>query len=470
VFLFVFLPVNLILYFVIKNRTYRNTVLIITSLAFYAWGEPVWVVLLVFTSFFDYINGLIAGKYRGRWQSKAALIASISGNLFILGFFKYTDFLIGNINTVFGLNLPYTGFALPIGISFYTFQTISYVVDVYRGDVEAQKSPFKLLLFVSLFHQLVAGPIVRYKDIALQIDTRVITPDIFSQGVNRFVIGLAKKVMFANTAGEIQQVFLGANISNLSVFGAWYGIIMFALQIYFDFSGYSDMAIGLGKMFGFTYKENFDHPYISASATEFWRRWHISLGSFFKDYLYIPLGGNRHHMVRNLIIVWFLTGLWHGASWNFVLWGVYYGLLIILEKLLLQKILERIPKIISHIYSITVILVGWVLFYYTDMGKASAVLGIMFGFSRNAVFDINAKIYFLNNMFITAAAIIACLPITSILSQLIQRKKGYEGITGLQYAGLINDLFRPALNFTLLAASTIMLVGKSYNPFLYFRF
>lgn len=462
IFLCVFLPVNFILYFIIPNKTYRNWILILTSLFFYAWGEPVWVSLLIFTTFFDYLNGLVAGKYRGQWQSKAAVALFVTGNLLVLGFFKYSGFIVDNINALLGLNIHIVRFGLPIGISFYTFQTISYVIDVYKGEVEAQKSPFKLLLFVSLFHQLVAGPIVRYKDIAEQIEYRVITREGFSSGVSRFIAGLGKKVILANTAGDISRAFLQTDFTSLPVFGAWFGIILFAFQIYFDFSGYSDMAIGLGRMFGFTYKENFNYPYTAKTATDFWRRWHISLQTFFRDYVYIPLGGNRRFQIRNLLVVWFLTGLWHGASWNFILWGLYYFVLILMEKLFLAKILDRIPGLFSRLYLIAAVLVGWVLFYFTDLGKAVAFLRIMFGVKGASLFSSELFIYLQSNLVYLAIAIIACTPAAKLLYDRARTKPAGD------FA--FENLLQPVVNIGILAISIIFLVGQTYNPFLYFRF
>jgi len=466
IFLYIFLPLNLLIYFLSKNQVYRNWVLIIFSLCFYAWGEPVWISILIFSALIDYFHGLIAEKYRGHWQSKAALISSLLVNLSLLGFFKYSSFFVQNFNFLFGINLPFHEFALPIGISFYTFQTLSYVIDVYKGEVSAQKSPYKLLLFVSLFHQLVAGPIVRYKDVASQIDNRLHSLSLFDQGIKRFVIGLGKKVILANTAGEIAEVFLNGNLSTLPVLGAWFGIILFALQIYFDFSGYSDMAIGLGKLFGFNYKENFNYPYISRSATEFWRRWHISLGSFFRDYLYIPLGGNKKFHLRNLFIVWFLTGLWHGASWNFVLWGLYYGLLIILEKTFLIKIFDKLPRFISHFYLIITVLIGWVFFYYTNLNTVLEFLKIMFSFGERELINTTLGIYFFNNFLFFVIALIACTPILPAIDEKITCLLGkYIWVYNL-YDGFI----KPLLILAILATATVLLVGKSYNPFLYFRF
>lgn len=459
-FLFIFLPINFLFYFISKNNTYRNFVLIIFSLFFYAWGEPIWVSLLIFSATIDFFHGKIIERNRDNWKSKAALISSLIINLSLLGSFKYLGFIISNINFIFSTNLPLREFGLPIGISFYTFQTLSYVIDVYKGEVNAQKSYTKFLLFVSLFHQLVAGPIVRYKDIAKEIENRNITTERFSYGINRFVIGLGKKVLIANTAGEISEFFLKGEFSQLSVLGAWFGIILFAIQIYFDFSGYSDMAIGLGRMFGFTYKENFNYPYISKTASEFWRRWHISLGSFFRDYVYIPLGGNRKHYARNLFIVWFLTGLWHGSSWNFVSWGLFYGVLIFLERKVYGKLLEKIPNVFSHIYFFIIMLSGWVLFYFTDLSNALDYLKIMFGFGEHALASTLFYIKFKNNIIFVILAVLLSTPIiNTIKNKLKIYKKDKE------YSYL-----RIAFNVTIIIASTALLVGQTYNPFLYFRF
>jgi alginate O-acetyltransferase complex protein AlgI len=308
-FLCVFLPINIFLYYAINNNTYRNAVLIVSSLAFYAWGEPIWISVLIFNAFFNYFIGKSIEKNRGSNKGKGILVLAVIANLFVLGFFKYFVFFTENLNALLGINLPIVSIGLPIGISFYTFKSISYIVDVYRGEVAAQKSPFKFLLYVSLFHHLVAGPIVRYKDVEQDIEKRALSFESFNNGVSRFIIGLGKKVIIANQANEFSKAFLNMDYSRLPVLGAWAGILLFAIEIYFDFSGYSDMAIGLGRMYGFNYKENFNYPYIAKSATEFWRRWHISLTSFFKDYVYIPLGGNRKFHVRNILVVWLLTGL-----------------------------------------------------------------------------------------------------------------------------------------------------------------
>jgi alginate O-acetyltransferase complex protein AlgI len=462
IFLYVFLPLHFFCYFICKNQTYRNWVLIVFSLIFYAWGEPIWVSLLVVSSLVDFLLGKIIEKHRGNWQGKAALLTSIIVNLSLLGFFKYSGFLIENINQLIGSSLPFYSFGLPIGISFYTFQSLSYIVDVYRGEVAAQKSFAKFLLFISLFHQLVAGPIVRYKDIAEAIEHRTITLPHVNEGINRFITGLGKKIILANTAGEIAESFLQSDLSSLPVLGAWFGITLFALQIYFDFSAYSDMAIGLGKIFGFTYKENFNYPYISRSASEFWRRWHISLGSFFRDYVYIPLGGNRAHHIRNLLIVWFLTGLWHGASWNFILWGLYYGILIILERKLLYKVFEKLPRFFGHCYLVLAVLVGWVFFYYTDLNTIGQFLKVMFAFGQRPLVDTNLLIYFNNNLIFLCFAFLACTPVVPYLRQ---RIPGW-----LKEQAFLRRTLKPGLNLAILTLATILLVGKSYNPFLYFRF
>ncbi len=464
-FLYCFLPLNLLLYFCFKNNHVRSVILVVFSLVFYAWGEPRWVVLLVFSASVDYVNSLIIEKNRGTWKAKTALVLSIAINLSLLFFFKYSAFFSQNLNTVLGTSIPASNFSLPIGISFYTFQTLSYTIDVYRNETKAQPSFLKFMLFISLFHQLVAGPIVRYSDIAAEIDNRTVTLSDISLGINRFVIGLAKKVLLANTAGELAGSYLDGNIKLLTTGGAWIGIILFSLQIYFDFAGYSDMAIGMGHMIGFHYKENFNYPYIATSATDFWRRWHISLGSFFRDYLYIPLGGNRKHHIPNLLIVWFLTGLWHGASWNFVIWGLFYGVLIILEKLFLEKWLKKLPAFVSHVWLLLAVIIGWVFFYFTKFEDAVRYLGIMFGAGENGFLGIEDKILITNNILFLAVAILACTPLISKLWERILRRAEVW-----KHGEWISAMGHPVVNLVLLVLSTAFLVGKSYNPFLYFRF
>jgi len=439
--------------------------LIIASLIFYAWGEPIWVSILILSTGFTYFSALLAEKHRGKIAGKAALIFSVTGNLLILCFFKYSGFLISNINGLIGTSIKAPEIGLPIGISFYTFKLISYIVDVYKGETEAQKSPFKLLLYVSLFHQLLAGPITRYKDISEAIDNRVETFQDFNYGVSRFITGLGKKVIMAGTAGKITELFMGTDYERLPLLGAWYGILMYALQLYFDFSGYSDMAIGLGCMFGFKYKENFDYPYISKSATEFWRRWHISLGSFFRDYVYIPLGGNRKHRIRNLFIVWALTGLWHGADWNFVIWGLYYFVLLVIEKAFLIKLFEKLPGIAARLYLWVITLIGWVFFYHSDIQQAFRFLGIMFGFEANGITSPELSIHFWNNAVFLIIALIGCTPLFSgILRKLRREGKGGKLIW------FIEEFGKPVFNIAVLVLSVIFLVGQSYSPFMYFKF
>ncbi|WP_419743129.1 MBOAT family O-acyltransferase [Paraclostridium dentum] len=419
-----------------------------------------WIFLLIFSSLVDYGHGLFIEKYRGTKLAKIGLLSSICINLGLLITFKYSAFLYENLNTIFNLSLEIPKFSLPIGISFYTFQTLSYTVDVYKGEVKAQKNFSKFLMYVSLYHQLVAGPIVRYSDVEEEIESRVTTVENFSSGISRFTIGLAKKVLIANVAGQFVTQYMNSDLSSITVLEAWFGIAMFTIQIYFDFSGYSDMAIGLGKMFGFTYMENFNYPYISKSATEFWRRWHISLGSFFRDYVYIPLGGNRKNMIFNLFVVWFLTGIWHGASWNFILWGLYFGILVYLEKKILFRVLNKIPKIFSHIYLIVALLVGWTLFYFTDVNRAFEYIKILFGFTNNELTNNELKLVFTNNIYWILIAIVASTPIYPYLKQ-------YIGQSRIKPFGQVVEVL---LNVVIMICCTSMLIASSYNPFLYFRF
>ena len=465
-FIYLFLPLNLILYYVVPNKTWKNVVLLLFSLFFYSWGEPVWVFLLMLTAFLDYTWAKcieyfnLTGQHR---RKKIALIASLVFDLGMLGVFKYSGFVVENINLLTGLSLPVPQIALPIGISFYTFQTISYVLDVYRGQVAAQKRYYKYLMYLSSYHQLVAGPIVRYSDVAAEIENRTVSAQDFSEGITRFCLGLTKKVVVANVAGSLAGNYLDADLASLSVAGAWFGVLLYTLQIYYDFSAYSDMAIGLGRMFGFHYHQNFNYPYIAKSVTEFWRRWHISLSSFFRDYVYIPLGGKYRHQIFNICVVWFLTGLWHGASWNFILWGVFYGALLIVEKLGLLKVLEKIPSVFSHLYLLFLTLIGWTIFYTTDLGKLGGYFGVMFGLSGNAISDPQLSITFMNNLFWLIAAVLFCMPITQLVKRWAQAQRS-EGVR----AGI--SIVNAIMNVMLLFVCTAMLVGDSYNPFLYFRF
>lgn len=463
VFIYLFLPLNLLFYFLRGNQAYRNAVLICFSFLFYAWGEPVWVLLLLVSASFDYMHGRVIECFRGSWIARFSVCTSLVMNLGLLGLFKYSAFIVENINAFFGVSFMVPQFQLPIGISFYTFQTISYVIDVYRGKTEAQKNPAYYLMYLSMYHQLVAGPIVRYADIAREIQGRTMDAASFSEGLNRFIVGLTKKVLMANIAGNFVSQYFDGSLEKLSVAGAWFGAFMFMLQIYYDFSGYSDMAIGLGRMFGFHYKENFDYPYISSSVTEFWRRWHISLSSFFRDYIYIPLGGNRKHQYFNLLVTWFLTGLWHGASWNFILWGLYYGILILLERLFLFRILDRLPKLLRHFYTLAVILIGWVLFYFTDTSRLIQVFRIMFGLEKNSLWDFHVQISFLNNIFWILLAVLFCVPVVKRMKDFIGKRLGAANISCLL-------IFQIPLNIALLVLCTAQLVGQTYNPFLYYRF
>ncbi len=460
-FIFLFLPLNLTLYYLTNNKNYRNWLLVIFSLFFYAWGEPVWIIIMIISATVDYINALAIERFRGTAWAKVGLISSIVVNLGLLFLFKYSGFLYENINFFFGLKLDVPSFTLPIGISFYTFQTISYVIDVYRGEVKAQKSYMKFTMFVSLYHQLVAGPIVRYSHIAHEIDNRIFDINDISEGVTRFCFGLFKKVFFANVAGQLVAQYLNSDIETLSVSAGWFGMLMFSLQIYFDFSGYSDMAIGLGKMFGFHYHENFNYPYIARSATDFWRRWHISLGSFLRDYVYIPLGGNRKHQLLNIMIVWFLTGFWHGANWNFIFWGMYFGVLVGIEKLFLYKLLQKLPKFIGHLYLLIAVFMSWILFYYTDVTKLGKFISLLFGFTKNPVGDFELELVINNHLYWLIFALICCMPVYPFVQKLL--KKYIHDDIKVQWIFI-------GFSFIALAVSTALLVGKSYNPFLYFRF
>ena len=464
-FMYLFLPICLLLYFILHGIKARNYLLLVMSLLFYAWGEPKWIILMIVTTLIDYGAGLLVDQYRGQKLAKWALAGSVVITLSFLAVFKYLGFFNQNLNQIFGAELPTQIFNLPIGISFYTFQAITYVVDVYRGKAQVQRSYANLLLYVALFPQLIAGPIVRYTDIAAQLENREMTLPGFSKGITRFVTGLGKKVLLANIAGQVATSLIGGDLSKASVLGAWLGIFAYTFQIYFDFSGYSDMAIGLGHMFGFTYVENFNYPYISKSITEFWRRWHISLSTFFRDYVYIPLGGNRRHQLRNMFIVWALTGLWHGASWNFVLWGLYYFVFLAIEKLFLGKFLEKLPAVVGHAYALFIIVVGWVFFYFDDVSRLGQMLKLMFGFSGQAGLLPTDTVLLKNHLVFFLVAIIACIPVSKLVKALLIRfsRKGpvQESLAGA--AGILYDV-------ALLFFSTAALVGASYNPFLYFRF
>ena len=461
IFLFIFFPLTLLLYFIARNIKTKNFILVAASLVFYSWGEPVWVILLIFSSILDYTVSHAIEKHRNQPITKFYLAVSVIINLGLLAVFKYSGFFISTVNSVFGLSLPEPAFSLPIGISFYTFQTMSYSIDVYRGNVKAQKSFMNFLMFVSLFPQLIAGPIVRYSDIEDQISERAVTTEAFSAGMTRFMAGLGKKVLIANYAGSLATSLL-KDIDSAAVMSVWFGVLFYAFQIYFDFSGYSDMAIGLGKIFGFDYPENFKYPYISTSITEFWRRWHITLSSFFRDYVYIPLGGNRVGVPRqilNLFIVWGLTGLWHGASWNFVLWGLYYFFFLCLEKFILKKFLAKIPSPIRWLYSMSVVLVGWMVFYFDDFQTLITAFSVAFGHTGNAFTDPVSETLVINNVPFILIAAIASTPVLNVIRRLVEKS-----------SPLTESILRIVYNIVMLILCVASLVGSTYNPFLYFRF
>ncbi len=460
VFLLLFLPLVVILYYLCPRKG-RNVVLLLASLLFYGWGEPKYILIMLFSTVFDYCNGLGIGFFRSRGKekgAKAVLILSVVGNLAILFFFKYTDFAIANVNSLLNQGIPALGLALPIGISFYTFQTMSYTIDVYRSQVSPQRNILDFAAYVTLFPQLIAGPIVQYKTVAHQLHERRENWLEVSRGMQRFVIGLGKKVLIANQAGAIWETI--SAMEQPSALTAWLGAIAFTFQIYFDFSGYSDMAIGLGHLFGFTFLENFRYPYESRSVTEFWRRWHISLGTWFREYVYIPLGGNRKGVARqilNLAIVWFLTGLWHGASWNFVLWGVYYAVLLIAEKTFLLKWLEKAPRLVGHIYTCLCFIMGWVLFAITDLGKLGAYVSAMF----TARFADGTTLYLLrSNAVLLVLALVGCTTLPARAWERLGGRVSERTAVALRTVGVT----------VILLLSIAFLVGDSYNPFLYFRF
>ncbi len=459
-FLYVFLPLLFAAYFIIKNDAYRRGVLVAFSLLFYAWGEPVCVFLMIGLVAADYLFGRLIGATRVQSVRKLWLTLAIVSNLGVLGFYKYLGFIIETLNAVFNVSIPMVNVTMPIGISFFTFQTMSYVIDVYREDAEVQKSFFRLLLYVSFFPQLIAGPIVRYKDIEAQLDSRSVSVSEFNEGLFRFARGLAKKALIADSCATVISSLYA--LTDVTLLSRWAGAVFFTLQLYFDFSGYSDMAIGLGRMFGFRFLENFDYPLISTSATEFWRRWHISLGTFFRDYVYIPLGGNRHDQQRNILVVWFLTGLWHGAAWNFILWGLYYAFLLMFEKRVLLGWFKRIPKlaadIIGHVYTVFITVFGFAIFYF-DKGLLKN-LGYLFGIGTAYGTDIFTESILLDNILLLAAAVFFAIPVIPKLWERVKDRIPYTA----------ERILKTAVVVVLIGAATVRLVGNSYSPFLYFRF
>lgn len=460
IFLCVYLPLVLLGYYICPKKG-RNLFLLIVSLVFYAWGEPKYVFLMIFSILVNYIFGRLMDKHReNKKRLKLMLVLSVVIDLGLLSVFKYTDFIITNVNAIFGSSFDLLNIALPIGISFYTFQAMSYTIDVYRDDVRVQKNLIDFGMYITMFPQLIAGPIVRYADVQDQLAERSVTTADFSEGVMRFVVGLGKKVLLANQMGAVwSEIYaLGGDVSALM---AWTGAIAYNFQIYFDFSGYSDMAIGLGRMFGFKFPENFRYPYQSVSITDFWRRWHITLSTWFKEYLYIPLGGNRCGLARqalNLLIVWSLTGFWHGAGWNFVMWGLYYFVILFIEKLFLLKALDKLPKLFRHVYALLLIVIGWVIFASDDVSVLLPYLGSMFG-ANGAVGGMDVYTLFTKAVLL----IICCVASTELPKRLF-----------LSATGAMNEkaafTIKSVMTIALLALSMILLIGDSYNPFLYFRF
>ena len=460
-----FFPAVLILYFICTDLRWRNGVLLVASLIFYSWGEPIWVLAMIGSTAINYVAAMLIDRASSPGLRKTALVVGAAASLAVLFYFKYAAFLVNSVTSLFGVSFSIPVLELPIGISFYTFQVLTYTVDVYRDKSPVQRDPFKLMLYVSCFPQLIAGPIVQYSDVAVMLDERESTLEGFTEGMKRFAVGLSKKVLLANVCGLIiEELPSAAGASGMSVLGAWYISVLYSLQLYFDFSGYSDMAIGMGRIFGFTYKENFNYPYISKSASEFWHRWHISLGSFFRDYVYIPLGGNRRGRARtalNLAIVWALTGLWHGASWNFVIWGLYYGVLIILEKLVIADFREKLPGAAQHIAALFLIVVGWTVFYYTDMGCLGKHLGAMFGIGAAGLSDPVTMAVIRKYTVLPLIAAIASLPILPQLKAWLGKHEKLEGAA---------DIVSLVCLTALMLLSMIFIVGQSYNPFIYFRF
>ena len=459
VFIYFFLPIVLIAYFSSKSIKVKNVILLLFSFIFYAWGEPLWILLLLFSGLVDYGNGWFIERYRH--QKRIAIwgvIISVLINLFLLATFKYADFITQNVNFLLHTSFSKPGILLPLGISFYTFQTLSYSIDVYRGEIKAEKSFVKFLMYVSLFPQLVAGPIVRYSEVAQVINSRVFSWELVWSGVNRFCLGLFKKVVLANSVGILVEKYLDNQFYDLSSAEAWYGISLFSAQLYFDFAGYSDMAIGMGRIFGFNYPENFRHPYAATSVADFYKRWHMTLGRFLRDYVYIPLGGNRKHQIRNIFVVWFLTGLWHGASWNFVMWGMFLGCFMVIEKLL-KKYFDMLPRFLLYVYALIVINFSRAFFYYDDFEKLKPFLATLF-VSNNPV-GAGMISDLASYSFLYVVVILFCIPWDEIYDK---NTRGYQQMGKFYHkaAFFINVIF--------LLLSTILIIDDTYNPFLYFRF
>lgn len=474
IFIYLFLPVTLIIYYLMPKKG-KNLIILLSGLLFYSWGEPIYVIVMLISTMIDYFAGLIMNHFEGKKvPRRICLIVSIVMNLGLLGIFKYSGFIAENINAIAGTqiidinNMNFFGIEylpmnmLPIGISFFTFQSMSYTIDLYLGNVKVQKNPISFAAFVTLFPQIVAGPIVRYDDVAKELDDRSITIDLIYDGIIKFIIGLSKKVLIANSIGALWTSIKATDIANVSVVSSWLGILAFTFQIYFDFSGYSDMAIGLGKMMGFNFPKNFDYPYLSKNISEFWRRWHITLGAWFKSYVYFPLGGSRKGMPRtvfNLAVVWFLTGVWHGASWNFILWGTLYGVVIILEKLFLGKLLDKIPDIFGHIYTMLLVILGWVLFDTADLPTAGAYIAKMFGAGGGAFIDSTALYQIATYGITFIICIIGCTNLPKLAVEALKKKSAVL----VNYGGI-------AVITGMFIICAAYLVDQTYNPFLYFNF
>ena len=456
-FLFFFFPLFILLYFTLPFK-YKNYILLLFSLIFYAWGEPIYILLMIFSSIVDFINGKNIEKHKDdNKKKKIYLIISIIINISLLGFFKYADFFIKVINNILNLDIPLLKLGLPIGISFFTFQTMSYSIDVYRGDVKAEKDFLTFMTYVCMFPQLIAGPIVRYETVSNELHKRDINFKKFADGFTRFLRGLFKKVLIANNIGLLFTLITSSEVNDISIMTGVLAIVSYAFQIYFDFSGYSDMAIGMGNMCGFTFLENFNYPYISKSITEFWRRWHISLSSWFKDYVYIPLGGSRVNIlknIRNILIVWILTGFWHGASWNFIFWGLYYGILLLLEKFVLKKYIDKLPDFVKHIYTIVLVFIGWMIFAFDD---SKYLFGFIKALTSNKFIDSAFLYYFKNYFLILVIATLFSLPVYPK----VKEKMNNTIFTSLLSISIYVILFIVTLSY---------LVSDTYNPFLYFRF
>lgn len=471
-FLFRYLPIVLALYFLAPKK-FRNLILFLASLVFYAWGEPVYVVLMIFSTVVDFIHGKLVDsnlKKGNRGRAKYFVIESMIINLALLGFFKYADFLIENINAIFNTNIGMLNLALPIGISFYTFQTMSYTIDIYRGEAKVQNNIISFGAYVALFPQLIAGPIVRYQTVAEELEGRKETTDLFASGVMKFMCGLGKKVLLANSIGVLWDTISAMPGNETSILGAWIGIIAYCFQVYFDFSGYSDMAIGLGRMLGFHFLENFMYPFTSKSITEFWRRWHISLGTWFREYVYIPLGGNRVNrfkQFRNIAVVWLLTGFWHGASWNFVLWGVYFGIFLVLEKFIWGKYLAKLPQFVSHIYTLFLVALSFVLFGFDDLSRGMEYFKTLFGVESAGFVDTQTMYLIKNFAILLVVCVFASTELPKKCVEWLRDKLAAEG-SKLQVA--LPMVARIVYMLLIFVFSVAYLVDATYNPFLYFRF